>query len=178
MDKKDAVYFLECLAKGFNPFTGEEIDNDSVVNDVKFVRKFYEIRDFLQENVGEEKEPKVKKTPFVLKTKEGIVYKPMAISVFVDRINEVNLEENMKKFTRTPIMDWLFANGFLALDEDNQKYITDKGLEAGIFYDHRVSSSGREYDVIMYSVELLNHILDLIESGDIYSEILINKITS
>ena len=177
MDKKDAVYFLECLAKGSNPFTGDEIDNDSVINDVRFVRKFYELRDFLQENDEEEKKPKVKKVPFVFKTKEGIVYKPMAISVFVDKINEVNLEENMKRFTRTPIMGWLFGNDYLELDKDNQKYITEKGLEAGIFYDHRVSSSGREYNVIMYSVDLLNHILDLIESGDIYSEILMNKIS-
>ena len=101
----------------------------------------------------------------------------MALSVFVDRINEVNLEENMKRFTRTPITNWLFDNGYLALDDNNQKYITDKGLSEGIYYDHRVSSSGREYDVITYSVELLNHILNMIESGDIYSENLINKIS-
>ena len=167
MDKKDAVYFLECLAKGFNPFTGDEIENDSVVNDVKFVRKFYELRDYLVENMEEEREPRVKKVPFVFKTKDGIVTKPMAISVFVDRINEANLEENMKKFTRTAIMDWLFENDYLAKDEDGTKYITEKGMNAGIYYDHRVSGNGREYDVITYPVSLLNTILDLMESGEI-----------
>ena len=167
MDKKDAVYFLECLAKGFNPFTGDELNDDSILNDVKFVRKFYELRDYLADNVEEEREPKIKKIPFAFKTKEGIATRPMAISVFVDRINEVNLEENMKKFTRTAIMDWLYENEYLALDEDNNKYITEKGMNAGIFYDHRVSGSGREYDVIVYPVSLLNTILDLIESGEI-----------
>lgn len=167
MDKKEAVYFLECLAKGFNPFTGDEIENDSIFNDVKFVRKLYELKDFLNDNLEDEVEPKIKKVPFVLKTKEGIATKPMAISNFVDRINEVNLEENMKKFTRTSIMNWLYENEYLALDEDNSKYITEKGMNAGIFYDHRVSGNGREYDVIMYPVSLLNIILDLIESGEI-----------
>lgn len=167
MDKKDAVYFLECLAKGFNPFTGEELNDDSILNDVKFVRKFYELRDYLADNVEEEREPKIKKVPFAFKTKEGIATRPMAISVFVDRINEVNSEENMKKFTRTAIMDWLCENGYLALGEDNKKYITEKGMNAGIFYDHRVSGRGREYDVIVYPVSLLNTILNLIESGEI-----------
>ena len=167
MDKKDAVYFLECLAKGFNPFTGDELNDDSILNDVKFVRKFYELRDYLADNIEEEREPKIKKVPFAFKTKEGIATRPMAISVFVDRINEVNLEENMKKFTRTAVMDWLYENEYLALDEDNNKYITEKGMNAGIFYDHRVSGNGREYDVIVYPVSLLNTILDLIESGEI-----------
>ena len=165
MDKKEAVYFVECLAKGFNPFTGAEIGNDSVLNDVKFVRKFYELKDYLNDNFEDEYVPKIKKVPFVLKTKEGIATKPMAISNFVDKINEVNLEENMKKFTRTAIMDWLYENEYLALDEDHSKYITEKGISAGIFYEHRVSGSGREYDVILYPVSLLNTILDLMESG-------------
>ena len=78
-----------------------------------------------------------------------------------------NLEENMKKFTRTAIMDWLYENGYLAKDEDGNKYITEKGMNAGIYYDHRVSSNGREYDVITYPVSLLNTILDLMESGEI-----------
>ena len=73
----------------------------------------------------------------------------------------------MKKFTRTPIMNWLVENGYLALDVDNFKYITSKGKNAGIYYDHRVSGSGREYDVIMYPVSILNTILDLIQSGEI-----------
>ena len=176
MNKKDGVYFLECLAKGLNPFTGKEIDNDSIINDVKFVRKFYELRDFLQENIEEDVESKAKKVPFVLKTKEGIATRPMPISNFVDKINEVNLEENMKKMTRTAIMDWLYGNDYLALDEDNSKYITEKGINAGIYYDHRISSSGREYDVITYPVNLLNSILDLIESGELFSDNLISKI--
>lgn len=167
MDKKDAVYFLECLAKGLNPFTGDELNDDSILNDVKFVRKFYELRDYLAVNVEEEREPRIKKVPFAFKTKEGIATRPMAISVFVDRINEVNLEENMKKFTRTAIMDWLYENEYLALDEDNNKYITEKGMNVGIFNEHRVSGSGREYDVIVYPVSFLNTILDLIESGEI-----------
>lgn len=167
MDKKEAVSFVECLAKGVNPFTKAIIKNDSILNDVKFVRKFYELKDYLDENLDDKTEPRARKSPFKLKTIEGIVTRPTAISYFVDKINETNLEENMKKFTRTPIMNWLFENGYLALDVDNFKYITAKGKNAGIYYDHRVSGSGREYDVIMYPVSMLNTILDLIQSGEI-----------
>ena len=167
MNKKDTLNFLDSLARGFNPFTGEEIENDSFLNDVRFVRKFFELRDYIAENAEEEREPKIKKIPFVLKTKEGIVTKPMAISAFVDKINEVNQEDNMKRFTRTAIMDWLQENDYLAFDEDNNKYITEKGINAGIYYNHKISGSGREYDVITYPVSLLSNILDLIESGTI-----------
>lgn len=163
MEKKEALCFLECLAKGFNPFTGEELENESVFNDVRVVRKLYELRDYLNEAI---EDAKIKKLPFVLKTKEGIVDGPMNISAFIDKINEINLEENMKKFTRTAVMDWLFENEYLVQDDD-KKRITEKGENAGIHVDHRVSMYGKEYEVILYPEELLTHILDLIESGEI-----------
>ena len=163
MERKEAIYFLDCLVKGFNPFSGEELGEDSVINDVKFVRAFYALKDFIEENVEEEK---IKKVPFVLKTKEGIVNGPMNITVFIDKINEVNLEESMKKFTRTAVMDWLYENDYLVVVDD-KKQITEKGKEAGICADHRVSMYGKEYEVIMYPADFLNHILDLIESGEI-----------
>ena len=163
MEKKEALCFLECLAKGFNPFTGEELEEESAFNDVRIVRKLYELRDYLNEAI---EDVKVKKSPFILKTKEGIVNGPMNISAFIDKINEVNLEENMKKFTRTAVMDWLFDNEYLT-QEDDKKRITEKGENAGIYVDHRVSMYGKDYEVILYPPELLNHILDLIESGEI-----------
>ena len=163
MEKKEALCFLECLAKGFNPFTGEELENESVFNDVRVVRKLYELRDYLNESI---EDAKIKKLPFVLKTKEGIVDGPMNISAFIDKINEINLEENMKKFTRTAVMDWLYENEYLVQDDD-KKRITEKGENAGIHVDHRVSMYGKEYEVILYPEELLTHILDLIESGEI-----------
>ncbi len=163
MEKKEALCFLECLAKGLNPFTGEELENESVFNDVRIVRKLYELRDYLNESI---EDAKIKKLPFVLKTKEGIVDGPMNISAFVDRINEINLEENMKKFTRTAVMDWLYENEYLVQDDD-KKRITEKGENVGIRVDHRVSMYGKEYEVILYPEELLSHILDLIESGEI-----------
>lgn len=163
MDKKDAVYFLDCLAKGFNPFNGESIENESMFNDIRFVRTLYELRDFINETVGD---ARIKKTPFVLKTKEGIISGPMNMTAFVDKINEVNLEENMKKLTRTGIMDWIYENEYLEQDDD-KKIITEKGKEVGIYLDHRMSIYGRVYDVILYPASFLEHILDLIESGEI-----------
>ena len=166
MEKKEAVNFLECLAKGRNPFDGYQISEESILNDVRFVRMFYELRDYIVDNIEEEREPKVKKMPFVLKTKEGIIDRASNMSNFIDRINQVNLEENMKRFTRTPVMNWLIENGYLVVQED-KKCITAKGNEAGIYYDYRFSSSGREYEVIMYPPEFLRYLLDSIESGEI-----------
>lgn len=163
MDKKDAIYLLDCLIKGFNPFNGEEIGDDSIINNAKFIRAFYELKHFIEESVAEEK---IRKEPFSFKTREGIVKGPMNITAFIDKINEVNLTDNMKKFTRTSVMDWLYDNNYLVLMDD-KKQITEKGKEAGICYDHRVSMYGKEYEIILYPEKLLNHILDLIESGEI-----------
>lgn len=74
MNKKEAIYFLDCLAKGFNPMSGEEIEDNSIFNDVQFVRKLYAIKDFISENIDEKK---IKRKPFVLKNKIGVVNSPI-----------------------------------------------------------------------------------------------------
>lgn len=163
MNKKEAVYLIDCLAKGFDPFSGDSIESESVFNNVAFVRKLYELRDYINENI---EEARIKKEPFSLKTKEGIVDGPMNITSFIDRINEVNFDENMKKFTRTPVMDWIYQEGYLILEGD-KKNVTEKGKGAGIYFDHRVSLYGKQYDVILYPEDFLKHILDLIEKEEI-----------
>ena len=163
MKKTEAVYIIDCIAKGIDPITGEMAEDGSFINDVSFVRKMFEIKDFIIENIEDEE---IVKTPFTLTNRENIVDCPTSMSVFVEKINEANSIEGMKKMTRTPILGWLLDNGYLE-KIDGKTRIASKGSEAGIFYEKRVRYGGREYDVITYPEEMQMHILDLIESGEI-----------
>ncbi len=163
MTKNEALYFLECLAKGLNPFNGEKLENESIFNDVNMVRALYEIRNFMDYEI---KNKKTKKEPFTLLRKEGIVDGPMNISTFVKKINEVNSGTKMKKFNRKVLINWLIQNDYLFL-ENGKKRITNKGKNSGIYVLHRVSNNGKAYDVITYPEKFLNYILELIGSGKI-----------
>lgn len=159
MNKKEAIYFLDCLAKGFSPMSGEEIEDNSIFNDVQFVRKLYAIKDFISENIDEKK---IKRKPFVLKNKIGVVNSPMNMTNFINRINEFNADDHMKKMSNNGVMNWLIENGYIVY-VNGQKQISQKGEEAGIFIEHKLTIYGKEYNVITYPENLLNHILDLIE---------------
>lgn len=163
MNKKDAINFIECLAMGFNPFSGERLEKESVFNDIHFVRTMFELKDYLQDHLISEK---INKIEFVLKTRDGIAEKPMNITDFVNKINNLNAEENMKKLPRKSVINWLVSNEYL-IAEEGKKKISEKGTEAGLFYKHKVSIYGIGYDIIMYPVSVLEHILDLIKDGEI-----------
>lgn len=161
MDKNEAIEFLNSLVRGFDPFTGVQLPDDSAFNDIKYVRAFYELKSFIE--AISNKNNSTKKNPFIFKTKEGIVSGPSCISNFINKINEANVEENMKPFSRKPVQKWLLDNGYIA-KQDGKTIITQKGQASGIYYELR-EVRGATIRIVMYPKDLLIVILDLIESG-------------
>lgn len=47
-----AKEYIEKLANGINPTTGELIQNDSVINDAKIIRCLFFVKDVLDDNIN------------------------------------------------------------------------------------------------------------------------------
>ena len=104
-----------------------------------------------------EKKAKNRKSEFCL-TEEilaGIQYVPeTTISDFVSRINDLRDEKQMKRLTIKRLTELLLEEGCLEQQFQNgytRKILTDKGREAGIRTEERVSSTGNPYEVFLYT---------------------------
>lgn len=104
-----------------------------------------------------EKKAKNRKSEFCL-TEEilaGIQYVPeTTISDFVSRINDLRDEKQMKRLTIKRLTELLLEEGCLEQQFQNgytRKILTDKGREAGIRAEERVSSTGNPYEVFLYT---------------------------
>ena len=104
-----------------------------------------------------EKKAKNRKSEFCL-TEEilaGIQYVPeTTISDFVSRINDLRDEKQMKRLTIKRLTELLLEEGCLEQLFQNgytRKILTDKGREAGIRAEERISSTGNPYEVFLYT---------------------------
>jgi ATP-dependent DNA helicase RecQ len=116
-----------------------------------------------------EKKIKGKKSPFCL-TEEilaGIRYVPeTTISDFVAQINELRDEKLMKRLTIKQLTESLLEEGCLEQKFQNgytRKFLTEKGREAGIRAEERISSNGNPYEVFLYTEEGQKYLVGLMK---------------
>ena len=116
-----------------------------------------------------EKKIKGRKSPFCLTEKilAGIRYVPeTTISDFVAQINELRDEKLMKRLTIKQITESLLEEGCLEQKFQNgytRKFLTEKGREAGIRAEERISSNGNPYEVFLYTEEGQKYLVGLMK---------------
>ncbi|MGM9972245.1 MAG: hypothetical protein ACI35W_07535 [Anaeroplasmataceae bacterium] len=117
--------FVDSLAKGIDPKTGEILNDDTIINRSDVIRMLYSIKEFIKEN------NKVKKgrIPFALTDTTDLYEKTITISQFVRKINEKNVTGNMKKLSYKAILAWLLKKGYLEIVGKNSKLATEKGYK-------------------------------------------------
>ena len=99
-----AKAYIESLANGLNPLTGQTVPDTDVVNNVRISRCLFYVSDILRqviENGGTlQKKTKTAKAPFLLNyaAREHFRYfeLPIPISEVANRINELIQPEEMK----------------------------------------------------------------------------------
>lgn len=167
---------IESLARGVNPFSGEMIPDDEVINNVKISRCLYYVVDVL-EKLCECKYPKKeKKSKAPLIIKEGELEKfdyydgGIAISDIVKRINDI-VGYDGRKIKRGLIINWLIEDGFIVENEiSGRKYKipTVKGNEIGIYTEERFGNNGN-YKVVLYNKNaqrmIIKHLAEAIGSN-------------
>ena len=163
--------YIEKLANGINPLTGQMVPDGDVINNVKISRCLFYVSDLLRQIVenGGISQPKVKivKQPFQLdyEVRKQFRYSesPISISEITRRINALISTEKMQKLSYKQIRDWLVELDFLVEITQISGKITRRptrdGVRLGITMEHREGQRG-PYSVIVYDLEAQKFILD------------------
>lgn len=163
--------YIDKLANGINPLTGQTVPDADIINNVKISRCLFYVSDLLRQTIEEKalSQPKGKpvKQPFQLdyEARKQFRYSeiPISISEIAKRINELIPIENMQKLNYKYLLDWLMESNFLELipgvNGKMTRNPTRNGTMLGITLEHRESPRG-PYSVIVYDLEAQKFILD------------------
>lgn len=167
--------YIEKLANGINPVTGQVVPDDDVINNVKISRCLFYVSDLLRQVVenGGISQPKAKivKQPFQLdyEARKQFRYSesPIPISEIAKRINELIPVEKMQKLSYKYLLDWLIESDFLKVIPDANGKMTRRptrnGAMLGITTEQREGQRG-PYSVIVYDLEAQKFILDNLDA--------------
>ena len=166
--------FVDKLANGVNPMTGDTVPDYELINNVRVSRCLFYVSDLLRqviENGGIQRQPKGKKLPFTIAHEDlarfAISALPIPVSEITKRINDLNQNENMMKLKYQSITTFLLQAGFLqeteTVDGKTTKRPTPEGNALGITLDERFGQNGPYY-VTVYNEQAQQFILDNIDA--------------
>lgn len=169
-----ASMYIRQLAEGINPFTHEDLPDDTILNDVRLARCFFFVSDALERVLAGEfggDSTAHKRCKFFLTPEQKhavqISQTPIYITVFTERLNAVIDTARVKKISPTRITGWLMAQGFLENRTDasgkNARLPTPKGISLGLSEIQAVSESRIEYRRVKYNTDAQSFILENIE---------------
>lgn len=163
---------IDSLAEGLNPFTGQPLPEEDIVNDVRVSRSLFLASAFLQEQMqGTPAKKNDKKQDFrlSLEERERVEFssRPIPASELARRMNEAVGTQDCKKISYRQITDWLVEVGMLKLVENaagtQRRRPTDSGEKLGISVDNRVGQYG-PYQVVLYSEDAQHFIVDNVDA--------------
>ncbi len=158
---KRAKSYIDMLANGINPLTGEIIEDDSVINNVRISRCLFYVSDVLGRAIDNGGEFGKKYTselrPFSVTPEQAqkilVTDEPVTISVFAKRINKV-IDAGIKPLSAVTVTTWLCENGYLTEEISGGKkrrVSTTKGVSIGIETIDGVSRDGVAYKKNIYT---------------------------
>ncbi|MCM1286243.1 MAG: hypothetical protein NC213_07795 [Acetobacter sp.] len=164
--------YIDDLAKGINPFTKEEVNEDDIINNVKISRCLFYVSEILGEviaNGGVYKSTKQKQIDFNIDSIDldsiEITDIPVTVSVIAKRINDIK-PENMKKLKVTAITNWLVSINMLeviTINNKNVKKVTATGEDLGLTEEERLGQYGK-YFAVTYDKNAQQFIIDNLNS--------------
>lgn len=114
---KHAKEYIEKMANGINPLTGETVPDNDMINNIRISRCLFYVNSILGEVIenASKKSNKPKTIPFHLSQEELSKFEYtneiLSISMIVKKINELNSNEEMKKLKATDVCKWLIQIG-------------------------------------------------------------------
>ena len=174
---RQAKQYLDRLARGFNPLTGEPVPEHELVNDVHISRCFFLASDVLRRVIERGGlEPgmpprKGEKTPFSISREALLRFpyseEPILVTHIANRVNELARDERQKKLTGTAILNWLEQAGAVeqVTTETGRKsrHPTGLGNARGITLQRRIGPQG-EYFAVVYDRHAQKWIVDNMEA--------------
>ena len=171
-----AKLYMDKLAQGSDPIMGDELPEDSVLNQVRLARCFFYVSGILQQVIdnGGYVGRKPKKGEFVLTQKMlhlSPSKRPLRISEFAEMLAAAADDPNAKRPKTTVITDWLISKGFMKKTMDPEgkpkRLPTEIGKQIGLSTGTRQGQYG-EYLAVDYSQEAQQFLLDHLE--EIFAE--------
>ncbi len=168
---RHAKDYIDKLAQGIDPISGQEVPEDSVINQARLIRCFFYVSGVLQQvidNGGQVN--RGSKAPFQMTDEmyNCIIYsaEPVMIRKFMEPVNALADSKMMQKISLTKITGWLVEKGFLFVETDEKghghKLPTDAGKELGISSEYRPGKYGG-YTAVLYNEDAQHFIIDHME---------------
>ena len=170
---KHAKDYIDSLANGINPLTGDPVTESDVVNNVRISRCLFYVSGVLGKVLKGERNivSRIKKSEFSITAEKLGKFEYSAEPIFVteiaNRISALSTDENIKRLPATRITNWLLNNGFIEERTDesgkNKRFVTAAGKEIGIYQEERDSSHGRFF-ATLYTTNAQHFIIDNLEA--------------
>lgn len=172
-----AQQYVESLANGVDPLSGQSLPESDIVNNVRISRCLFYVSDVLKkviDNGGEVQREKLKKSAradFALTTEQAAALKPQDDCIFLSKvagmINAQIDEYTMKKLKSSTINEWLTQAGLLTeviVNGKTRKNPTTAGEEIGItLYNYR-TPTGIMVKSCVYDPQAQQFIFDNIDA--------------
>ena len=168
---QQAKIYMDKLAQGIDPVTGNEISEDSVLNQVQLARCFFYVSGVLQQaidNAGSARNKTKKKfipTPQLISRLAPSAH-PLRITEFAEMLAAAADDSNTKRPSPTAMTDWLLSKGFMEkvfnAEGKQHRVPTAAGRGIGMYTETRQGQHG-EYTAVYYSMEAQQFLLDHLE---------------
>lgn len=156
-----AKLYLEKLSNGMDPFTGDDLPEDTMLNDVCLSRAFSLAADvmelFIKNGCKINRGSKSERQPFrITEAQKGnitLTEEEVSITTIANRINKV-LDADVRKIQGFHIANWLEYQGLLTtelLSGKRNRVPTEQGKLVGITAN-LINYQGREFYKNMYNV--------------------------
>ena len=173
-----AKQYIDALANGYDPLSGQPVRDDDVVNQVRVSRCLFYVSGVLQkviDNGGEvqkKKVPRSQKAPFALLPEQIAQLKPHSFQQSASRItasiNELIDTEKMQKLKTTDITVWLLSIGMLTEVESvngrKRKVPTPNGEMLGMKETSFINDQGVPTQYTVYDKNAQQFIFDNMET--------------
>ena len=170
-----AKSYIDKLANGINPLTGQPVADADIVNNVRISRCLFYVSDILRQTIESRGissvKKKQKKLTFYIDHDQRAKFeysdKPIPVSEITRRINALIDEDNMLKLKHTSITSWLMDIGLLIelvqTDERIFKQPTQQGNVLGITIEIRHGMT-KDYSVTVYNRAAQQFVLDNLDA--------------
>lgn len=168
-----AKLYMDQLAQGIDPVSGQEMSEDSVLNQVRLARCFFYISGILEQVIanGGKVSRSVDKSVFSITPEKiasvEISAVPVRITQFIDSLYAAAGDPTQKKPGATVFTNWLLSKGFLTIVEaENGKQArvpSEAGVQIGITSELRQGLHG-DYQAVLYSDRAQQFLLDNLSS--------------
>ena len=172
LDKiKRAKMYIEQLANGTDPITGNEISDDTVLNNVRLARCFFYTAEILQRVIDNGGVGSAQKKQFEITEEQKSLIQlsdvPIPVSVVCDNISNAIDLTVYRRLSHLKITEWLIEKGFLKeliTEEGKRKTLTETSESLGITQEERVSQrSGEPYIVNLYNKKAQQFIIERLD---------------